>query len=153
MQQQFREVGVEVDVVGIDVNGLFKRWQSGDYDSIFHGFQASATDPAMNLDFWLSSGGSHVWNPNQKTPATEWEKSIDDLMNRQAATTALEERQRLFNEVQRIFGEQLPAIYFVAPKVTIAVSPRVGNISAAPQIPQILWSADTLTVAAPGSAR
>ena len=30
------------------------------------------------------------------------------------------------------------------PKVTLALSPRVGNVSPAPQIPQILWNAEAL---------
>jgi peptide/nickel transport system substrate-binding protein len=107
----------------------------------------------MNLDFWLSSGSGHFWNPGQKTPATDWEREIDDLMRRQAITTNLAERQRLFAAVQRTFGEHLPALYFVAPKVTIALSPRVANAQPAPQIPQILWSADTLVASGVQSTR
>jgi hypothetical protein len=38
----------------------------------------------------------------------------------------------------------MPAISFVAPKVMIAISSRVVNPQPAPQIPQLLWSADTL---------
>ena len=38
----------------------------------------------------------------------------------------------------------MPAIYFVTPKVTLAVSARVVNPQPAPQIPQLLWSADSL---------
>jgi peptide/nickel transport system substrate-binding protein len=148
LQEQFRRLGVGVDVVGLDPGGLVQRWQAGDYDAIFHGFQASNTDPAMNLDFWLSAGSSHVWNPGQKTPATDWERQMDDLMRRQTAAPDLGERQRLFAEVQRLFGEALPAIYFVAPTVTLAVSPRVANPNPAPQIPQLLWSAETLALAA-----
>lgn len=147
LQEQFRRLGIGLDVVGLDLGALVKRWQAGDYDAIFHGFQASATDPAMNHDFWLSSGGFHVWNPGQKSPATEWETRIDELMRAQAAAMDLAERRRLFAEVQRIFGEQLPALYFVAPKVTLALSPRVVNANPAPQIPQLLWSADTLAAA------
>jgi hypothetical protein len=52
--------------------------------------------------------------------------------------------------VQRVFAEQVPALYFVAPKVTIALGPRVLNPTPAPQVPQLLWSADTLAAAAPG---
>lgn len=144
LQEQFRRVGVAVDIVNLDTPSLGKRWQSNDYDSIFHGFQASATDPAMNLDFWVSSGVSHVWNPQQKTPATAWERSVDELMRQQLTARDLAERQRLFAEVQRLFGEEVPALYFVAPKVTLALSPRVAHESPAPQIPQLLWSADTL---------
>lgn len=146
LQEQLRRVGITVDVVGLDLGAIVKRWQAGEYDSILHGMQASATDPAMNLDFWLSSGNSHLWHPGQSAPATDWERRIDELMRRQASTTDLPERQRLFAEVQQIFGEHLPALYFVAPKVTLAMSPRVANASPAPQIPQVLWSADTLAV-------
>ena len=43
-------------------------------------FNATNLDPAMNPDFWLSSGSAHVWNIGQPKPATDWEKEIDDLM-------------------------------------------------------------------------
>ena len=149
LQEQLRRLGIAIDVVGMDLGSIGKRWMMGDYDSIFHGFQVSATDPAMTLDFWLSSGSIHFWNPGQASPATPWEASIDDLMRRQATSTDMAERQRLFIEVQRVFAEHVPALYFVAPKVTIALAPRVMNAAPAPQVPQLLWSADTLAVSAP----
>ena len=65
LQEQLRRLGIAIDVVGMDLGSIGKRWMTGDYDSIFHGFQASATDPAMTLDFWLSSGGNHFWNPGR----------------------------------------------------------------------------------------
>ena len=144
LQEQLRRLGIALDVVGLDLGSIGKRWSSADYDSIFHGFQASATDPAMNLDYWLSSGNTHFWNPGQPKPATDWEARIDELMRQQVQARQPAERQRLFTEVQRVFGEQVPALYFVAPKVTIALNPRVANPTPAPQIPQLLWSAETL---------
>jgi peptide/nickel transport system substrate-binding protein len=147
LQEQFRRVGVQLDVVPADMPGLMQRWAKREYDSIIHGFQASATDPGMSLDFWLSSGGTHVWNPGQAQPATDWERRIDELMARQVAAQDLGERQALFREVQTIFGEQLPALYFAAPRVTLALSPRVANPRPVPQIPQVLWSPETLGVA------
>ena len=67
-------------------------------------------------------------------------------MRRVAEPSDLEERRRVFTEVQRIFVDELPAIYLVTPKVTIAVSTRVLNPQPAPQIPQLLWNADSLAV-------
>lgn len=145
VQEHLRQVGLAVDIVTLDQGALAQRWMKGDYDSIYFGVQASV-DPALNLDFWLSSGPFHFWNPRQPTPATPWEAEIDELMQRQAAAPTLAERQRLFGEVQRIIGEQLPAIYFVAPKVTIAVSGRVRNLTPVPQAPQVLWNAERLAV-------
>jgi peptide/nickel transport system substrate-binding protein len=119
----------------------------GDYDAIYFGLQASSTDPSLNADFWFSSGAYHFWNPSQPTPATDWERRIDELMREQASAADLSGRQRAFAEIQRIFGDELPSIYFVAPRVTLATSPRVVNPTPAPQIPQLLWSVDTLAAA------
>ena len=145
LQEQLRKVGLTVDVVTLDPGGIMQRWQQGEYDSIYFGVQSSTTDPGLNPGFWLSSGAFHFWHPNQKSPATPWEGQIDDLMHRQAASGDLAERRRLFAEAQRILAAEQPAIYFVAPKVTLAVSSRVGNLKPAAQLPQLLWSADTLT--------
>jgi peptide/nickel transport system substrate-binding protein len=144
LQEQLRQLGLGVDIVALDPGGIFQRWQKGDYDAIYFGLQASSTDPALNADFWLSSGSYHFWNPSQATPATPWEGRIDELMREQVSATDLARRQNVFAEIQRILGDELPSIYFVAPRVTLATSPRVANATPAPQIPQLLWSADTL---------
>ncbi len=49
-------------------------------------------------------------------------------MQQQVASTDLRERKRLFSRVQRIFAEELPAIYFVAPRISLAASARVTGI-------------------------
>lgn len=146
LQAQLKTIGITVDVVGLDPSSIFQRWGGGDYDSIYFGFQASATDPANNLDFWLSSGPTHVWNPAQRTPSVPWEAQLDDLMQRQIATPDPAARQRLFAGVQRVFGDELPAIAFVAQKVSIAMSRRVGGATPALLDPKVLWNADTLYV-------
>jgi len=151
IQGQLRQVGIAVDLVTLDPGGIQQRWSTGDYDAIYFGLQSSSTDPALNLDFWLSSGTGHFWNPAQPSPSHEWEKRIDDLMRGEVSVADLAARQRAFAEVQRIMGEELPAIYFVAPKVTIATSMRVRNGTPVPQAPQLLWSADTLAADAGGS--
>ena len=141
LQEQLRQAGIKVDIVGLDPNSLFGRFAHGDYESIYFGTQASAYDPAMNLDFWLSGGSAHLWNTDAPAP---WEKTIDDLMQRQGAAATLAERQRLFAEVQKVFGENLPAIYFVAPKVSVAMSRHVGGAVPVTLNPQILWNPATL---------
>ncbi len=146
LQDQFKAIGVGIDIVGLDMGAVFQRWQKADYDSVFHGFDASATDPALNLDFWMSAGSLHFWNPSQSTPATAWERRIDELMQQQATASSLEERQRLFAEVQRVFGDEVPALYFVVPVVTFAASPRVQNLVPAAQNPHFLWNADSIAV-------
>lgn len=151
LQAQLKGLGIGVDLVPLDTAGIIRRFSTGDYDSIYFGTQSSSTDPAMNLDFWLSRGDSHLWNPAQPTPATPWERRIDDLMAQQVHALEPATRRRLLQQVQEILGDELPIIYFVAPRVSVATSPRVLNPAPVALLPQLLWSADTLA-AAPDAA-
>jgi peptide/nickel transport system substrate-binding protein len=146
LKEDFKTIGLQVDASPLERPALLERIQRGAYDAIYFGANASDMDPAIGLDFWLSTGAFHVWNPSQKTPATEWEKEIDALMLRQVATTDQAERKRLFDQVQRIFATNLPTLSFAAPNMIIATSPRVVHAQPVLLKPQILWSADTLAV-------
>jgi peptide/nickel transport system substrate-binding protein len=83
---------------------------------------------------------------SEKKPATEWERRIDELMAKQIASPDESERKKLFDEVQRLFIEHEPVVYFAAPRVYVAVSSRVRNLIPAISRPQTLWEPDTLAV-------
>lgn len=147
IRDQLRQVGVAVDIVPLEPNSIQQRIiGSGDFDAAFVQFTATDTDPANSKDFWMSSGDVHLWNVRQKTPATDWERQIDELMTKQSAALDRAERQRLFNEVQRLFAENLPVLYFAAPRVYVAASTRLINLYPALTRPELLWSADTLAI-------
>lgn len=147
--QDLGRLGLTVDVVSLEFGALIDRVSRMDFDAAYLGFRASDTDPASNLDLWLSASAFHFWNPSQPTPATAWEARIDELMMAQVATADDAERKRLFDEVQEVFAEYVPAIYFAAPRVIIATSPRVANASPALLEPYMLWNADTLAGSTP----
>ena len=147
IRDELKKVGLVVDVVMLDGNALVNRFLvDRNYDAVYFRFGTTDTDPAVNLDFWLSSGSSHVWNLGQKTPATDWEQRIDALMKKQIASSDVAERKRIFDEVQQTFAEHLPIVPFAAPRVYVAASTRLTNLLPAVQRPQLLWSPDTLAV-------
>ena len=148
VRDELAKIGVHLDVVALDLGSVVGRWLKGDYDAVYHHVTPTDSDPAANMDWWLTSGDGHVWNPSQAKPATPWEAEIDTLMTRQAASLDLAERRRLFTEVQRIFLAHNPAIYFVAPRVYMATSRRVAPVTPAIDSPQLLWAADQLAVTA-----
>ena len=150
LREQAKQVGIELEVVLLDVKALIGRAESCDFDAIYFRPVMSDLDPALSLDYWLSSGSSHIWNVSQKTPATEWEKQIDQLMTEQATATDPERRKTLFNDVQRIFAENLPVLHFVAPRVYYAHSARLRGVVPSILRPQVLWNADSLSVGAAG---
>jgi ABC-type transport system substrate-binding protein len=78
---------------------------------------------------------------------------MDDLVTRQASTTDQVERVRLFRDIQRVFSDHLPAMYFAAPRLFVALGPRVRNERPAVSAPQLLWSIDTLAVVSDVASR
>jgi peptide/nickel transport system substrate-binding protein len=149
IRDELQKVGVTVDTAALEGNALINQILSGQkYDAAYFNFSLSDTDPAMSPDFWQSSGSAHIWNPEQKTPATPWEARIDELYGKQVAALQDVERKRLFDEIQKIFVEHEPILYFATPRVFVASSARVENAAPTVVPPRLLWSPDTLKIAA-----
>jgi ABC-type transport system substrate-binding protein len=139
-------LGVSLDIVELDQGSVFAQWQKGQYDAIYHFIQVSDTDPAGNLDFWLSRGSSHLWHPGQAAPATAWEAEIDRRMERVASLADRAARVAEFAEVQRLMLTHNPVLWFASARVYVAARPRVGGVEPRLMRPQVLWKADELFV-------
>ena len=144
--EELKKVGLTATVAPLEVGAVIDRVERGDYEAVYYRFLTTDLDPALNLDLWLSSGGAHVWNPGQATPATDWEREIDQLMDRQVKALDQAQRKAIFDQVQKIVAEQLPIIYFAAPRIYLAASTRVEHATPALLRPAILWNADELGV-------
>jgi peptide/nickel transport system substrate-binding protein len=147
IRDALKKIGVTVDVVALDGGAVIQRFLvTRDYDAIYFTLTKTDTDPAVNLDFWRSSGGGHVWNMDQPAPVTPWEAQIDALMTRQVAATDAAERKQLYDRVQQIFAEHLPMVSFVAPRIYAAASARLTGFMPGLNRPQLLWAPETLAI-------
>ena len=149
LREQAAKIGVAFDAAPLEYPTMIERLLACQYDAVYMRPYFSNLDPANNMDFWLSSGSTHFWNMAQKTPATEWETRIDTVMREQAATLDPERRRELFNDAQRILAENVPVLYFVAPRLYFAHSKRTMGVVPSVMRPPILWNADSLSVAGP----
>jgi peptide/nickel transport system substrate-binding protein len=149
LKESAARVGIALDIAPIENGALIERLLSCNYDAMYYRPLAGDLDPAGNLDYWLSSGSAHLWNMNQRTPLTDWERRIDTLMLEQAATIDPEQRRALFNDVQRILAENLPVLYFAAPRMYYAHSTRVIGVVPSVMRPPALWNPDTISVTGP----
>jgi peptide/nickel transport system substrate-binding protein len=151
---QLKLVGIEVDVVTLDVKSLVDHLMADDYDAIYYGPSVGSTDPADSPQFWMSSGSFHFWNLHEADkPATPWEAQIDDLMRRQTASTDDAERHRIFATVEQVFADHSPALYFAAPRVTVAVGSRVRGVRVSALQAPVLWNVDSLSMTPQPSGR
>jgi peptide/nickel transport system substrate-binding protein len=146
LREELGRIGVVLDVVPLESAELMRRMRACDYDAMYYRPVFAELDPAGNLEFWLSSGTEHFWNLAQRMPTTDWERRIDTLILEQAATIDPARRRQQFNLVQRIVAENLPVLYFAAPRMYYVHSPRVLGVVPSVLRPPVLWNADSLSV-------
>ena len=146
IRDELKKIGVTVDVVALDGGAVIDQFLHARYEAIYFNADKTDLDPGTNPDFWFSAGTAHMWNLQEKVPATPWERRIDELMARQIASPDMAERRALYNDVQKIFSEHEPIVYFVAPRIYVAHAARVTNLTPAEYRPQILWRPEDVAV-------
>ncbi len=134
-KSNMKDLGITVRVTPLDWGALLENVVSTfHYEMAMIGWGSSggAVDPSGNKGFFLSSSEDHLFNPSETTPATAWEKRIDDLVSVQEQTFDHAERKQAFDEIQQIYSEQLPVYYLVAPDVFQGIQNRVQNVRIPP---------------------
>jgi peptide/nickel transport system substrate-binding protein len=142
-------LGIQVDIVALETGALIDRLMKGDYDAAYFRLVTTDTDPALNQDFWRSSGSAHVWNPAQTRPATAWERRIDSLMDDVSTMADPSARRRAFAEVQDIMAREVPALTFAFPRLVMATSTRLGGATPAAYRPPVLWNPAVIEISRP----
>jgi peptide/nickel transport system substrate-binding protein len=147
LQQDLAKIGINVTVAPLEFGSLIDRiTRSYAYDACLLGLVNVDPDPNGQMNVWLSSGGSHQWNPGQAAPETPWEAEIDKLMRAQSSTLDQKKRRASFDRVQEIIAAQAPFVYLITKNALVAVHSSVGNVAVSPFRPQLLWNAENLTL-------
>jgi peptide/nickel transport system substrate-binding protein len=118
--------------------------QTKEYEACLMGLASFDADPNTDLNVWLSSGGTHLWNPSQLHPSTAWEAEIDGLMEQQLATPGYSQRKKLYDRVQEILAENQPMIFLASPDILAGAKNSIGNFHPAVLEPYALWNVEQL---------
>ncbi|MGC9942943.1 MAG: ABC transporter substrate-binding protein [Verrucomicrobiota bacterium] len=134
IQSDLQKIGIKVIFQPIEFNTLISKIDNTyDYDCILLGLApGTVADPSDDMNTLISSGFTHEWFPREKTPSTDWEARIDDLMDRQMQEQDYDKRKKLYDEVQTIMAEQQPLIPTVTPMYYAAIRSDVGNVRPTP---------------------
>lgn len=141
-----KKIGMQADVVLVDFPQLLEKVNNlCDYECALMGLGGGSADPTSQMNVLKSDEPLHQWFPNQKKPSTDWEARVDELMDAQMQTLDLATRQKLFNEVQAIVGEEQPMIGIVSAFAFVAFRPDLANVRAAAAVPhRITWNIQEL---------
>ena len=145
IQSDLRQIGIKVTIAAMDFPSLIERiMRTFNYEVCLLGMVNLDLDPSGQMNVWLSSGSSHAWNPNQKSPATAWEAEIDKLMRTQSTEVDSNKRKAAFDKVQDIIVQQAPILYLVNKRTLAAASPKLRNLKPAILPPYLVWNIEEL---------
>jgi peptide/nickel transport system substrate-binding protein len=145
IQDDLKQLGMRVQVVPLEFRSLLDRvTQTKEYDACVMGIASFDADPNSDINVWLSSGGTHLWNPSQAHPATAWEAEIDRLIGEQMTARTFEQRKKLYDRAQEILAENQPMIFLASPDILAGAKNSVGNFHPAVLEPYVLWNVEQL---------
>jgi peptide/nickel transport system substrate-binding protein len=110
LQQDWNALGMKVNYRPLDFTLLVEKLDTTfDWDAVLMGF-TGAIEPHNAANLLRSSGNLHLWNPNEPSPATDWEAEIDRLLREGSAELDPDKRRQIYWRIQEILHEQLPMI-------------------------------------------
>ena len=120
-----KKEGITVTARPTDFQKLVEQLMSSyDWQTIMIGLSGGSIFPTQGSNVWVSDGNLHLWNPLQKSPATDWEARVDELYQTAKCIVDYEKAKPYWDEYQQIFLEQCPVVYLVRSRSFFALQNR-----------------------------
>ncbi|WP_127540208.1 ABC transporter substrate-binding protein [Paenibacillus illinoisensis] len=120
-KENFEAIGVEFQPeVFADFNSLVSKVESGDYD-VASFSTPMLTDPSDGLQQFVDGELKGYDNPKVK-----------ELYNKGLATTDIEERKAVYQELYQLLNDELPVIFTSYKKTVYAYNGRIDGLSVSP---------------------
>jgi peptide/nickel transport system substrate-binding protein len=147
IQDDLKQLGMRVQVAPLEFRSLIDRvTQTKEYEACLLGLVSGDADANSDFNVWHSTGATHLWNPSQTHPATDWEAEIDRLMEQQHSAARFEQRKKFYDRVQEILAEKQPMIFLASPNILTGAKNTIGNFHPAVLEPYVLWNLEQLFV-------
>ncbi len=129
IKEDLGKIGIKVNFRQVEFNQLVSKLNAiFDWEAVLLGL-TGGTEPHFGSNVWRSDGNLHLWNPNQKEPATKWEVRIDELFSLGLQELDRDKRKVYYDEFQDIVADKLPVIYTVLGERMFAVRNKFGNFN------------------------
>lgn len=145
IQEDLAKLGMKVNLATLEKNAFVEMIEKKlDYDAAIHGIAPSDTDPSTQVTGFKTGGGQRYWNLTAKQPAADWEKKFDKLVDDLDTTSESTARMKVFNDLQRVFADELPMIPLVVRNFASGAKTGLGNYRPSVILPRSMWNAEEL---------
>jgi peptide/nickel transport system substrate-binding protein len=127
LKEDWTKLGMKVNYRPLDFPALVEKLDTTfDWDAVLIGF-TGGIEPNNSAAVFRSSGNLHMWSPNQSSPQTDWERRIDELVDKGSRELDPQKRRRYYWEIQKILHDEFAMIQTVRQRVFVAVRRYVQN--------------------------
>ena len=144
IQQQFKEIGIGMEIVSAEAIEVTRRRNAGDFDLVQVGGGIFRQDPNVSGKYmetvnWVPVGGNYGHYTNAR---------LDELFPQGRSTADLNKRKQIYTEAATILNDELPWIYLWSPNSIFAVNKRLVGFKPPSYATHDMWNAEEWTVAA-----
>jgi len=143
LQQQFRDVGVEMKVQLVDGTSISSMWFSGNFDAMLHWWQQGA-DPEITLFFAADRAPPAGRNINYLS-----DSALTALLYRSDRTASESERIALLKEAQRMVADLAPEIPLYNTAKIDAIPNSLQNFTGNPTNAGPFWNVHAWRIVTP----
>ena len=124
LQQQYKQLGIDVDVRGLDFNAFTDQVnQKKDFDISLAAYGGGSLDPELGPRAQLITGG-------QQNVTGFTDPQVDQLFKQGASELDDARRKQIYDQIQQIVNADLPSHYLYALKSFSPVSKKVQGVVA-----------------------
>jgi peptide/nickel transport system substrate-binding protein len=121
MQQQYKQLGIDVEVKGLDANAYFEEAKKRSFDISLGSWGGGSIDPDLGPKGQLLSDGQ------QNVTGFASEK-VDQMFKQGAVELDDAKRKQLYDELQKLVNEELPSLYLYSATSFSPMSKRVSGV-------------------------
>jgi peptide/nickel transport system substrate-binding protein len=122
LQQQYKQLGIDVEVKGLDFNAYTDQVQNRhDFDISLAAYGGGSLDPDLGPRAQLVTNG-------QQNVTGYSNPQVDDLFRQAATTLDAPKRKQMYDQIQTLVTADLPSHYLYALKSIDAFSRRVQGV-------------------------
>ena len=123
LQQQYKQLGIEVEVKGLDFNAYTDQVQTRhDFDISLAAYGGGSLDPDLGPRAQLITNG-------QQNVTGYSNPQVDELFKQAATTLDEAKRKQMYAQIQTLVNADLPSHYLYALKSIDAFSRRVQGVT------------------------
>jgi len=142
LQQQFKDVGVNMEIVSADGTETARRRNAGDFDLVQVSGGIFRQDPNVSGKYmetvnWVPVGGNYGHYTNTR---------LDEIFPLGRAQPDKNERKKLYTEAAQIMNDELPWLCLWSPNSIFAVNKRLVGFKPPSYATHDMWNADEWSV-------